>query len=75
VHAEQGAGLLRRCRFVPLFAHQAGHWRISARTLVADWKQFVPVPADLPKSPAGWETGRRDQEDFGFRERRALGVS
>jgi hypothetical protein len=71
---EGGMDLMTCSRYVDRFERRGGEWRIAARTLVADWKQFVPVPADLPKPPAGWVTGRRDQEDFVFRERRALGI-
>jgi hypothetical protein len=57
------------------FERRAGEWRIARRTLVADWKQIVPVTADAPVPLPGWEVGRRDQEDFVFRERRALGLA
>lgn len=72
---EGGMDLMTCSRYVDRFERRQGEWRIAARTLVADWKQFVPVPAELPKPPPGWETGRRDQEDFVFRERRALGIA
>jgi hypothetical protein len=72
---EGGMDLMTCSRYVDRFERRDGHWRIAARTLVADWKQFVPVPAELPKSPAGWEVGQRNQEDFVFRERRALGIA
>lgn len=72
---EGSMDLLTCSRYVDRFERREGEWRIARRTLVADWKQFVPVPADLPQPPAGWETGRRDPQDFVFRERRALGLA
>lgn len=72
---EGGMDLMTCSRYVDRFERRKGEWRIASRTLVADWKQFVPVPVNLPVPPKGWETGRRDQEDFVFRERRALGIA
>ena len=72
---EGGMDLMTCSRYVDRFERRDGHWRIAARTLVADWKQFVPVPAHLPEPPAGWATGRRDAQDFIYRERRALGIA
>lgn len=66
--------LLTCSRYVDRFERRDGRWKIAARTLVADWKQFVPVPGDLPAPPASQVTGRRGAEDFVFRERRALGI-
>lgn len=72
---EGGMDLLTCSRYVDRFERRDGAWRIAARTLVADWKQFVPVAAEAPTSPPGWETGRRDADDFVYRERRALGIA
>jgi hypothetical protein len=66
--------LLTCSRYVDRFERREGRWKIAARTLVADWKQFVPVPDGLPAPPASQVTGRRDPEDFVFRERRELGI-
>jgi hypothetical protein len=66
--------LLTCSRYVDRFERREGRWKIAARTLVADWKQFVAVPNDLPAPPPSQVTGRRDAEDFVFRERRALGI-
>jgi len=61
-------------RYVDRFERRDGDWRIARRTVVADWKQIVPVSADAPQPLPGWEVGRRDREDFVFREQRALGI-
>jgi hypothetical protein len=61
-------------RYVDRFERRNGEWRIARRTVVADWKQIVPVSADAPQPLPGWETGRRDQDDFIHRERRELGL-
>jgi len=66
--------LLTCSRYVDRFERREGRWKIAARTLVADWKQFVSVPDHLPSPPASQVTGRRDQQDFVFGERRALGI-
>lgn len=71
-----GMDLMTCSRYVDRFERRADHrWKIAKRTLVADWKQFVPVPADMPQPPASQETGRRSQDDLVFRERRALGLA
>lgn len=62
-------------RYVDRFERRNGEWRIARRTVVADWKEIVPVSADAPKPLPGWETGKRTQDDFIFRERRALGLA
>jgi SnoaL-like domain len=67
--------LLTCSRYVDRFERRGGEWKIALRTLVADWKQFVPVPQDQPKPPASQEVGRRNDDDFIYRERRALGIS
>jgi hypothetical protein len=72
---EGAMDLLTCSRYVDRFARRNGEWRILERTLVADWKQVVPVAADAPKPVPGWASGRRDQEDFVFAERRALGLA
>jgi hypothetical protein len=74
--APEGAMDLLTCsRYVDRFERRDGAWKILKRTLVADWKQVVPVPADAPRPVAGWESGRRSQDDFVFRERQALGLA
>lgn len=74
--APSGAMDLLTCsRYVDRFERRNGEWKILARTLVADWKQVVPVAADAPQAVPGWESGRRDPDDFIFRERRALGLA
>lgn len=74
--APEGAMDLLTCsRYVDRFERREGAWKIQKRTLVADWKQVVPVAADAPKPVPGWLSGQRDQEDFIFRERRALGLA
>ena len=71
-----GMDLMTCSRYVDRFERRDDRrWKIAKRTLVADWKQFVPVPADLPQPPASQETGRRSQDDLVFRERRALGLA
>ena len=70
----QAMDLFTCSRYVDRFERRDGEWRIAARTVVADWKQIVPVSADAPQPLPGWETGRRDQEDFVYREQRALGL-
>ena len=67
--------LLTCSRYVDRFERRNGEWRIALRTLVADWKQFVEVPSGQPKPPASQEVGRRNDDDFIYRERRALGIS
>lgn len=67
--------LLTCSRYVDRFERRAGRWKIAHRTLVADWKQFAPVPAGLPKPPASQVVGRRDADDFVFRARRELGIA
>ena len=67
--------LLTCSRYVDRFERRKGEWKIALRTLVADWKQFVAVPQDQPKPPASQEVGRRNDDDFIYRERRALGIS
>lgn len=67
--------LLTCSRYVDRFERRNGEWKIALRTLVADWKQFVEVPQGQPKPPASQEVGRRNDDDFIFRERRALGIS
>lgn len=74
--APEGATDLLTCsRYVDRFQRRDGEWKILERTLVADWKQVVPVAADAPKPVPGWASGRRDQNDFIFRERHALGIA
>ena len=71
-----GMDLMTCSRYVDRFERRDDRrWKIAKRTLVADWKQFVPVPTDLPQPPASQETGRRSQDDLVFRERRALGLA
>ncbi len=71
-----GMDLMTCSRYVDRFERRDDRrWKIARRTLVADWKQFVPVPADMPQPPASQETGRRSQDDLVFRERRALGLA
>lgn len=71
-----GMDLMTCSRYVDRFERRTDRrWKIAKRTLVADWKQFVPVPADMPQPPASQETGRRSQDDLVFRERRALGLA
>lgn len=73
--APEGAMDLLTCsRYVDRFERRNGEWKILKRTLVADWKQVVPVAADAPKAVPGWESGVRSQEDFVFRERKAMGL-
>ena len=67
--------LLTCSRYVDRFERREGEWKIALRTLVADWKQFVEVPQGQPKPPASQEMGRRNDDDFIYRERRALGIS
>lgn len=67
--------LLTCSRYVDRFERRDGEWKIALRTLVADWKQFVEVPQGQPKPPASQEVGRRNDDDFIYRERRALGIS
>ena len=67
--------LLTCSRYVDRFERRDGEWKIALRTLVADWKQFVDVPQGQPKPPASQEVGRRNDDDFIYRERRALGIS
>ena len=67
--------LLTCSRYVDRFERRDGEWKIALRTLVADWKQFVDVAAGQPKPPASQEVGRRNDDDFIYRERRALGIS
>ncbi|MBB3182130.1 nuclear transport factor 2 family protein [Variovorax sp. Sphag1AA] len=70
-----GMDLMTCSRYVDRFERREDRrWKIARRTLVADWKQFVPVPADLPSPPASQQTGRRNQDDFIFQERQALGI-
>jgi hypothetical protein len=67
--------LLTCSRYVDRFERRDGEWKIALRTLVADWKQFVEVPQGQPKPPASQEVGRRNDDDFIYRERRAMGIS
>lgn len=67
--------LLTCSRYVDRFERRDGRWKIAHRTLVADWKQFTPVPAHLPAPPASQVVGRRDADDFVFQARRAVGLS
>ncbi len=67
--------LLTCSRYVDRFERRNGEWKIALRTLVADWKQFVEVPPGQPKPPASQEVGRRNEDDFIYRERRELGIS
>lgn len=67
--------LLTCSRYVDRFERRDGHWKIALRTLVADWKQFVEVPPGQPTPPASQEVGRRNDDDFIYRERRAMGIS
>ncbi|WP_076999798.1 nuclear transport factor 2 family protein [Variovorax sp. KK3] len=70
-----GMDLMTCSRYVDRFERRDDRrWKIAHRTLVADWKQFVPVPADQPTPPASQQTGQRNQDDFIFRQRRALGI-
>jgi len=76
--AGEGEGamdLLTCSRYVDRFERRGGEWKIAARTLVADWKQFVPVPQAQPAPPPSQEVGRRDQDDFIYRQRRDLGIA
>jgi len=72
---EGAMDLLTCSRYVDRFERRDGEWKIALRTLVADWKQFVDVAAGQPKPPASQEVGRRNDDDFIYRERRALGIS
>jgi hypothetical protein len=73
---EGGAMDLLTCsRYVDRFERREGRWKIAHRTLVADWKQFTPVPEGLPKPPPSQTVGQRDANDFVFQQRRALGIA
>jgi len=67
--------LLTCSRYVDRFERREGEWKIALRTLVADWKQFVAVPPGQPAPPPSQEVGRRNDDDFIYRERRAMGIS
>jgi SnoaL-like domain len=74
--APDGAMDLLTCsRYVDRFERHEGRWKIRERTLVADWKQVVPVAANAPQPVPGWASGQRNQDDFIFRERKALGIA
>lgn len=74
--AGDGAMDLLTCsRYVDRFERRGGRWKIAHRTLVADWKQFTPVPDGLPSPPASQVVGQRNQDDFVFAQRRALGIA
>jgi hypothetical protein len=62
-------------RYVDRVERRAGTWKIAHRTVVADWKQVMPVAPGGPGRVPGWEFGRRDQDDYVFRARRELGLA
>ena len=69
-----GADFFTCSRYADRVERRKGEWRIARRTLIQDWKQVVAVSADAPRIPAQWVSGRRDQEDFIYRERAAMGI-
>ena len=69
-----GIDMLTSSRYVDRFECRNGEWRIARRTLVPDWKQLLEVPEDAPQPKPEWIAGRRDGQDFIFKERAALGI-
>ena len=61
-------------RYIDRFERRNGEWRIARRTVVFGIKTLHEMPQDPPVMASSWITQRRDQEDWIFQERRALGI-
>lgn len=72
---EQGWDLMTSSRYIDRFERREGQWRIAHRRLSQDWKQAFPVTAATPANNPDWLTGKRDQSDAVYEERRALGIA
>jgi len=62
-------------RYVDRFERREGTWRIARRTVVMDWKTMVDVAPNGPRFLSTWVQGKRNTDDFIFRERRELGIA
>ncbi len=70
-----GADVMGGSRYVDRFERRDGRWRIALRTVVMGWRTLQEVPQTTPKMMPHWVVGRRDQDDFIFQERVALGIA
>jgi len=70
---DRSVDLHSRSRYIDRVQRRDGVWRVSRRTLVQDWKQVIELEHVAPNSP-GALVGQRNQDDFVFSERRAMGI-
>jgi len=69
-----GMDLLTASRYVDRFERRNGEWRIARRGVIQDWKQLLEVSEHAPQPNPEWLVGRRDRQDFVYRERAELGI-
>lgn len=70
---DRSVDLHSRSRYIDRVQRRDGVWRVLRRTLVQDWKQVIELEHVPPNSP-GAIVGQRNQDDFIFSERRAMGI-
>jgi len=70
---DRSADLHSRSRYIDRVQRRDGVWRVLRRTLVQDWKQVI-VLEHVPTNSPGSLIGHRNQSDFIFEERRAMGI-
>jgi len=74
--ADSGTGfdLMTSARYVDRFERRNGRWLVARRNVIHDWKRVMEVTEVAKPSPPGWVVGCRNQDDFVFAERRAMGI-
>jgi hypothetical protein len=63
-----------RSRYIDRVQRRDGVWRVLRRTLVQDWKQVFEMD-QVASNSQGALVGLRNQDDFIFKERRAMGIT
>lgn len=71
----EGMDLMTSSRYIDRFEKHEGRWKIAHRRLAQDWKQSFSVTQSTPANNPDWLTGRRDQDDAVYEERRKLGIT
>ncbi|MDB5861568.1 MAG: hypothetical protein JWQ76_5257 [Ramlibacter sp.] len=71
--AAHGVDSLGCARYVDRIERREGRWRIRHRTVLMDWKAMLPLQAPPAAFPM-FKPSSRNQEDWLYRERRALGI-
>ena len=69
------ADLFGVSRYVDRFERRdGGAWRIAHRTVIAGWRAAHEVPPNPTGAPPNQDVQRRDQDDYVFHARKALGL-